>query len=161
MIVSLRTKPGSGRLTSHGKQLVAASMYSKGRGFLGASALLHQTKGYDYVVLHLFCQGTEILLKALLLQRNYDQYQPKLRAFGHNIELLAGAASLEFGLKQPSGALREELVALSSLYSGHRLRYGTFYDVLVDPTTIPCSRVARRLLAAMRLTARHASRTAA
>ena len=67
--MAMRVKSGSGRLTIHGKRLVAESMYAKGKGFLGAALLLRREGGYGYVVLQLLCQGVEITLKALLLHQ--------------------------------------------------------------------------------------------
>ncbi len=72
---------GIGRLTIHGKRMVAELMYAKGKSFIGAVLLLRQRQGYEYVVLHLFCQGIEITLKGLLLIKDYDKYKGKLKVF--------------------------------------------------------------------------------
>ena len=68
--------------TDYAKQWVAASMYSKGKNFLGAALLRRQNAGYEYVVLHLICQGAEITLKGLLLFKDFEKYKPKLRKYG-------------------------------------------------------------------------------
>lgn len=123
---------GVGRLTIHGKRMVAESMYAKGGSFIGAALLLRQRQGYEYMVLQL-CQGIEITLKGLLLVKDYDKYKGKLKVFGHNIENLVEAARKEFSVHSMRPTLEAELKKLSSLYSSQRLRYGTFYDVLVNP----------------------------
>ena len=144
-----------GRLTIHGKRLVAKSMYAKGKGFLGAAILLRQEGGYEYVALHLICQGIEITLKALLLLGAYDTYMPKLKTLHHNLEALVSVVLAEFKLHALPSGPATELHGLNSLYRSHRLRYGSFYDVLVDPVTIPSGRVLRRMAAVLRLAERH------
>ncbi len=52
-------------------------------------------------------------------------------------------------------ALEAELKKLSSLYSSQRLRYGTFYDVLVNPETIQSRLTLRKITAVVRLADRH------
>ena len=146
----------SGRLTVHGKRMVAKSMYAKGKSFLGAGILLRQQGGYEYVVLHLICQGVEIILKALLLFRDYDKYRNQLRRpLGHNLTALVAASLSEFGAKPISPALAGELDTLNSLYSNHWLRYGSFYDILVAPQTIPSTLTLRKIAAVIRLAERH------
>lgn len=144
-----------GRLTIHGKRLVAESMYAKGKSFLGAAILLRQKGGYEYVVLHLLCQGIEIVLKALLLLRAYETYKPKLKVYSHNLETLVDGVVAEFKLHPLRSGPATELHVLNSLYASHRLRYGSFYDVLVDPLTISSGRVLRRMMAVVRLAERH------
>lgn len=151
----------SGRLTNYGKRMVAASMYAKGKNFLGAAMLLRKNGGYEYVVLHILCQGIEITLKALLLFADYDAYKPKLRKYGrsgHDFSLTAIDALSVFGLSPLRSPLKEELQALSFLYSKHLLRYGTFHDILVDPQTIPSRRVLQRMAAVLRLAERELTR---
>src|SRR6266852_9474760 len=117
---------GTAHLSIHGKWVVAESMYAKGKSFLAAAVLLRQRGGYEYVVLHLICQGIEITLKALLLFRDYDCHKGQLRKpLDHNLNRIVTAASL----RPISGALAIELATLNSLYSKHLLRYGTFYDI--------------------------------
>jgi hypothetical protein len=149
-------KLSRGELTVHGKYLVAGSMYAKGKNFLGAALLLHEKKGYDFVVLHLLCQGIEITLKGLLLYKNYDKYWSKLKtAFGHDLKKLAAAAAAEFGVKAMKRGLLAELDHLNRIYSTHRLRYGTSYDILVNPETIPRRDVLRKIASVIRLADRH------
>lgn len=143
-------------LSTHGKRMAAESMYEKGKSFIGAALLLRQRRGYEYVVLHLLCQGMEITLKGLLLMKNYDDYEGKLKhPFGHNIRALAEAAIIEFDVQPMRPALEAELEMLSTLYSRNRLRYGTVYDVLVNPATISSDLALRRMHAVIRLANRH------
>ena len=136
--------------------MVAQSMYAKGKSFLGAAILLRQQAGYEYVVLHLICQGLEIILKALLLFKNYDKYRSQLRKpLGHNLKKLVAVSVSEFGVKPLSDALAGELEILNSLYSNHWLRYGSFYDILVSPQTIPSNVILRKIAAVIRLAEHH------
>jgi hypothetical protein len=129
-------------------------MYAKGKAFLGAAILLRHKKGNDYVVLHLVCHGIEDLLKGLLLFVDYDKFKPKLRDLGHDLVEIADAVS-EAGLRPPlRQPIRTELEGLSRLYSSHRLRYGSGYDILVDPKTIPSKRVLRYMGAVLRFVER-------
>ena len=155
-MVTLKMKSSPGRLTIHGKRMAAESMYAKGKSFLAAADLLRQRGGYEYVVLHLICQGVEITLKALLLFKNYDHYRGQLKKpLGHDLKKLATIASTEFGVRPMSKTLATELETLNSLYSNHWLRYGTFYDILVNPTAIASDLTLRRIAAVIRLADRH------
>lgn len=145
---------GHAQLTAHGKRLVAASMFAKGKAFLGAAILLRQKGGYEFVVLHLLCQGIEVTLKGLLLFMDYDKYKPKLRRIGHKLLSVSEAAAKAAGLPPLKKDVHTELEVLSNLYSQHLLRYGSGYDILVNPSTIPSSRVLRRMVAVLRLAER-------
>lgn len=142
------------KLTAHGKRMVAESMYAKGKAFLGAAILLRQKGGYEYVVLHLLCQGIEIVLKGLLLAVDYDKYKPKLKRLGHDLLKITDAVTDAAGLSALRPSIRAEMESLNRLYSGHRLRYGSGYDILVDPSTIPIRQVLRRMAALLRLVER-------
>jgi hypothetical protein len=147
---------GTAHLSIHGKRVVAESMYAKGKNFRAAAILLRQRGGYEYVVLHLICQGIEITLKALLLFKDYDRYKDQLRKpLDHNLNTIVAAASTEFSLRPISGTLATELAALNSLYSKHLLRYGTFYDILVNPQTIASDLTLHRIAAVIRLADRN------
>lgn len=142
------------RLTPYGKRAVAHSMFAKGCGFVGAALLLRKRGGYEYVVLHLICQGIEILLKALLLAADYDKYQPRLRTLGHKLVRTASEAAAAYGQHPVREKLSRELRSLEILYSSHRLRYSSGYDALVDASTIPSALALRRTLAVLRLAKR-------
>lgn len=127
-------------------------MYAKGKSFVGAALLLRKRGGYEYVVLHLVCQGVEIVLKAMLLHRRYDSYKKRLRKdFGHDLEKLAVEVLDEFGLRPLGEDVATELKNLNSLYSKHLLRYGSFHDRLVNPNSIANRLVLRKICAAIRL----------
>jgi hypothetical protein len=138
----------------HGKRMVAESMYAKGKAFLGAAVLLRQKGGYEYVVLHLLCQGIEIVLKGLLLAIDYDKFKPKLKQFGHDLLKVTDAATSAARLPALRPRVRAELESLNQLYSRHLLRYGSGHDILVDPNTIPSRLVLRRMVALLRLVER-------
>jgi HEPN domain-containing protein len=138
-------------LTNYGKRMVAESMYAKGKAFLGAAILLRHKNGNEYVVLYLICQGIEISLKGLLLVAGYDKYKPQLKKLGHNLVKIVEAISQVSGIKPLRQSVRAELKSLSKLYSTHLLRYGSGYDILVNPTTISSNRVLHRMVAVLRI----------
>lgn len=130
-------------------------MYEKGKAFLCAALLLRQRGAYEYAVLHLLCQGIEVLGKGYLLSVNYDEYKPKLLGYGHNLLKLVSAVEKEVKVNVLRPAVRAELETLTNLYKQHLLRYGSGYDILVDSKTIPSSRVLSRSAALLRLAQRH------
>jgi len=134
-IIQLKSK--SGQLTPHGKKQVAHCMFHKGKNFLWATKLLEEKGGYHYVVLHLLCQGFELIIKGLLLMQNYDTYKPKLKSMGHN--LIKGVEKLnEFVVKslKIDEVTMSELGKLNGFYRKHILRYGNLSDLLIDSKTI-------------------------
>ena len=75
------------------------------------------------------------------------------RKYGHNLVKLVEAVE---AMHEPilKTGVRAELKVLSSLYSQHLLRYGSGYDVLVNPNTIPSERVLSRVAALLRVAER-------
>jgi hypothetical protein len=143
-------------LTAYGKRAIAQRMFVKGQSSVAAAILLRQQGGYEWVVLHLHCQGLEIVLKAFLLLHDYDYYSPRLRKdYGHDLEKLARATLRLYGLNPLSTAVASELHGLNQLYRQHLLRYASGYDLVADPVAIPSDRVLRRLVAALRLADAH------
>lgn len=147
---------GHATLTASGKRVIAASMYEKGKGFIGAALLLRRSGAFQYVVLHLLCQGIELILKALLLFLDYEKYKPQLLRIGH--DLIHAVSKLSFAVGAPAlkSGISAELATLNSLYKSHLLRYGTGRDIFLDPACIPYSLVLRRTAAMIRLIERRA-----
>lgn len=137
-------------LSYHGKQVVSRAMYEKGRAFIGAAILVNQHKGNESVVLHLLCQGLEVVLKALLLAKNYDAYKPKLVKLGHNLVKVAAAARTATGLHIFTHGAHDELVQMNKFYSEHLLRYASNFDIFIDPSSIPHRRIFRHTIALVR-----------
>lgn len=136
-----------------GKQAIANSMYNKGKAFVGAAILLSREGSSEhthYVALHNFCQGTEIVLKGLLLYRDYDKYKPRLRLLGHNLVAIAREAASAYGRREPRANLATELATLNGFYSKHLLRYGGLIDIFIDPRTIPRKKTFRYMVALIR-----------
>lgn len=145
-------KLGKGTWTKYAKRQAALSMYDKGRSFVAAAILVEDRAGNQWVVLHLICQGIEIVLKALLLFKDFDAYKPRLkREFGHTLLPLVQEVLSAYNLNPLRPQLAAELEKLAPLYARHLLRYGSFYDLLVHPQTVPCHGVIRRLGAGIRL----------
>ena len=144
--------------TKYGKNLIALSMYGKGKAFIGAHLLVARqpaSEPTEYVTLHLLGQGIEVTLKAFLLLLDYDKYVVQLRKpLGHNLVKTAEAAITAFGLNPMRPALKAELEAVSTPYSNHMLRYGGIGDIFIAPSSIHRDSVFRRIAAAIRLAER-------
>ena len=125
-------------------------MYERGKGFVGAAVLVDQKDGHPFVVLHLLCQGIEVVLKAMLLANDYTLYKPCLRGLGHDLPKAAAAVRRATGLHVFSGQARDELETLSNVYRQHLLRYASNFDIFVDPRTIPSRKVFRHTAALFR-----------
>lgn len=147
--------------TEYGKRLMALALYRRGKSFIGAAVLLGQQAGADrYVVLHLLCQGVEIILKALLLLLDYEKYIKLQRRYGHDLNRVVTAAIEAFGLHPMRPKLAQEVQALNNFYSQHLLRYDGLHDILIDPASIESNRMFRRIAAVLRVTEREIAKTA-
>ena len=152
---------GVGKLSKHGKFLVANSMYQKGKAFIGASILLRKHnagEAAEYVGLHIFCQGMETLLKGLLLLYDYSLFQPRLKKLGHRLPNLIEVTSKAYKLKPMSSQLSTEVTNLGKFYSTERLRYGSGIDILISPHSIESKKLKRRIYAVIRLSERQLSK---
>jgi hypothetical protein len=126
-----------GRPTKFGKQLKADFMYRKGLEFIGASILLKQQGGRTFVQIHLLLQGLEIILKSLLIRRDYEKYNKKLKGkFGHNILKLVNEVKKLYGLKNINKTFDQELKATQGHYMSSNLRYGSLLDIFIDVNSI-------------------------
>jgi hypothetical protein len=139
------------RPTKFAQREVAKIMYLRGKSFLRAAMLLRREGGYEYVVLHILCQGIEVILKGLLLLENYDKYRPLLRVFGHDLAVLVKEAIMLFRLRRLDGQLESQLNALNTLYRKHLLRYASSIDILIEPSSIESNHVLRKTAAVIRL----------
>ena len=151
MATNILSATGAGVCTPYAKGIIGRSMYEKGKAFLGAAILLRQRRASEYAVLHLLCQGIEVLGKGYLLMVDYDVFKPKLRVYGHNLLKLVAAIEAHSGLTILTAPVHAELETLSNLYRRQLLRYGSSYDILVDAKSIPPGLVLRRSFALLRL----------
>jgi hypothetical protein len=87
-------------MTQAGERETARQYYKKGCHFVAAAILLDQKDGDFYVVLHLLCQGLEIITKALLLLKDFDKYQPLVEKYRHRLYPLVSDALAEFELNR-------------------------------------------------------------
>lgn len=139
---------GDGGLTLHGKQAIAKSMLHKGFAFFGSYILLrqnNQSEPTEYVALHNLCQAIELILKSLLLIKDYDLFQPKLKKIGHNLPDLAKIVTKEYSRRKLSLKTMSQLTQLNELYRNNRLRYGNGLDLLIAPHSIERKRIVRLL----------------
>ncbi len=126
-------------------------MVQRGVDFVACAMWLKKEGGHGYVWRHNLGQAIELILKGVLLLKDFDTYWPKRRTLGHRLVALSDAAAEAFGLNAPRGALREELATLSALYERHLLRYASGLWQLVDLGTVGYDRLLRRLCAVLRL----------
>jgi hypothetical protein len=143
-----------GLLEPHGKNLVAHAMFRKGKQFLAAAVLLHQKASYGNVVLHLLCQGLEIVQKGLLLARNYDKFKSQLtdkRMLGHDLVRGSLALQIEYALKPLKRETEVQLQLLNRYYCRHLLRYGNIRDILCSTKKLQFEAVMRRSVALTKL----------
>ena len=155
-IVSARVAMGP---TAYAKRNLAGLMYRKGQGFAVAAMLFHERKtqlansdaAFESVFLHLVCQAIEVTLKGLLLFRDYDRYQPMLKALGHNLDKVVQETLAAYCLNPMRPALEKELVQLNAFYSRHLLRYSSIRDHFNNPHAIERDMIVRRLRACLRL----------
>ena len=148
-------------ITKYGKSRIARIQFDKGCAFVGAALLLKphtKNESFNYVYMHLICQGIELILKELLLVKSCDIYRPKERKFGHNILKLSESAITEFNLNPLKKEMKECLELLSKLFFEHKLRYSSIQDIFIDPSSIAIDPAVRRLAAIIRLALRHLNR---
>lgn len=143
-IVTVQPRPM--KLTQHAKRIVAHHMFDRGKQFIKGAVLLRREVGYQYVVLHLFCQGLEIILKGLLLLRNYNLYKPQLKNIGHNLIEATEKLRLDFGSKPLKKDIMEQLEGLNNLYRIHLLRYASPLDIVFDPKQFPSNLVFKKAI---------------
>ena len=156
MKTNLKGKAKPSPYTPYSKRKIAEAMYHKGRNFLAASVLLSKKGGYQYVVLHLLCQGIEIVLKSLLLFKDFDKYQRKIeKEIRHDLEKAMNEVVKEFRPKGINNNVKIQLCKLNEMYKTHVLRYGDIVDLLLDPNTIECNLVLRKILAVLKVTEKH------
>lgn len=140
------------KLGVKGRPLVANALFRKGKAFLRSAELIATSNDEptQYVTRHLVCQGLEIVLKSMLLRKDYDKYEPKLRKqFGHNLVKLANEAVSVYNLKPFGAGVGAELHDLSEFYSKHLLRYAGLQDMLIESRTIGYKRVLKHLAPAI------------
>lgn len=141
---------GRGTWTAEAKQQVAWRMQRRGRAFLASAILLRRQDGDEFVVLHLLCQGVEVLGKGYLISMDYDRHYPRLRRYGHDLVRLLQEIEAASGLTLLKGGVATELRRLNGFYRGHYLRYGSPLDFFIEPEELGSMATFRRLAAVLR-----------
>lgn len=112
-------------------------MFEKGRSFVMAGSLVNAYQGHRFVYLHLLCQGSECIGKALLLAHDYERYEPMLKqGLGHDLEKLFETVERSLGRKLLSEDGMRELIKLNKYYKKHMLRYGDAADFQREAATV-------------------------
>lgn len=136
--------------TTYGKELRARALLQKGMDFCAAAILLRKYDRDGYVALHNLAQGLELIFKAALLARDFDQYRPSLRELGHDLVKLEREVAQVYGLRPATGALADEMEKLNVIFKKHYTRYESNLDLLIDPRSYSARLIMRRLLAFFR-----------
>ncbi|PST87340.1 hypothetical protein C9I86_13200 [Photobacterium sp. NCIMB 13483] len=112
-------------------------MFEKGRSFVAAAGLLKAYDGHKLVSAHLLCQGFECIGKYLLLKKDYEQYNDKLRKeFGHDLIKLLKEINELYGSELFNSESKNEVDLLNDYYIKHDLRYGSPIDFKSVDTSI-------------------------
>ena len=148
-------------LTKHAKAMIARAQFERGCAFVGAAHLtrphaMHEPQ--QYVVLHLVCQGLELIIKGILLTKDFDTYRSKEKIFGHKIERLTDEAIKVFNLRPLEPKLKTEIKYLAERFSAHQLRYASAMDIFIAPSSIEYDLTLRKLHAVIRLSRRQFSK---
>jgi hypothetical protein len=148
------------QFSDHSKKLIAESWARRGMAFVVAASLLseHAPKSEDaqFAALHMLAQGTEILLKGLLLLKDFDGYKPKMKSLGHNLNRIADEVVKAYAVPVLREPLNDELVTLSDWYSKHLLRYESGRILFIPSSVIQNKRIVARLSVIYRLVQRNA-----
>ena len=138
--------------TPAAKRMIAEQLYVRGRHFIAAAILLHQHDGDENVVVHLLCQVFELVLKGLLLARDFDKYQPRLKGqYGHRLARLVCDTLAEFNLRPLQLRHTAELQDLEQWYATNMFRYGLMQPFLANPNPFSSEIILRRIALIRRL----------
>ncbi|QBN17315.1 hypothetical protein [Flavobacterium nackdongense] len=125
------------KLTLSGKDIIANAMFQKGKEFFEAAEFIKGKQSENSVYLHLLCQSFEIIIKSLLLFKDYDKYNPILqKKIGHNLLKAYDRYKNDLKINANVKEIQRELIILNSLYNKHFLRYGTSQDIFLDVKSI-------------------------
>ena len=113
-----------------------------------------QYSGDGYVVRHLLCQGLELVLKALLLLKDYDKYEPLLhkpKHFGHNLMALTNEVCDLYEVKLRAKHLAD-LARLNHFFQAHLFRYAHHMEMDFSPAdAFPIRQLRFRILSLLNL----------
>jgi hypothetical protein len=141
-------------LGNYGKLVVANTEFEKGVAFIAATYLLKRQaliEPQQYVALHLFAQGIELLMKGGLFGKNFGIYRKKGKQIGHRLDEAYQECTKSFRLNPLCNESVQQLKALSGLFSSHSLRYAGLQDIFIAPNSIDVSLIEARVKCAMRL----------
>jgi len=140
-------------LTKNGKDMFARYMYQKGKEFVGAAILLRQAGGFTHVSTHLICQGLELILKSLLLFKDYSKYHSLIKKnVGHNLVKLVDLWKVVINRNKVNARFYSEIQELNRHYISHGLRYGSLTDLLILPESIETKEVLKQISIILRKT---------
>lgn len=149
--IALTFKPSDIKMTAKGKQMTAWHFYLRGRQFIRVAFTLDQDEpGDGYVVRHLLCQGIELMLKAILLRKNYDTYRSRLsrKPFGHDLIGLLDEVKRQYNVKLEAELLAD-IKKLNSFFITHRFRYSDIEALIAPAHSFPIRRCLEKLLPLM------------
>lgn len=154
MRVALPVRKGTGGLSKYAKLLIAQTLFEKGIAFIAAAYLLHKQARNEpqrYVALHLFAQGTELMMKGALNGVDYDTYCKSGKKIGHRLDKAYLECTTVLKLNPLPKPCAEQLKLLSDLFASHVLRYSGLQDIFIVPDSIQISLLERKAKFAIRL----------
>ncbi|MCS0449555.1 hypothetical protein [Vibrio diabolicus] len=129
---------------------ITVPMYVKGRSFIMAGGLVNAYGGDRFVYFHLLCQGIECIAKAVLLNQDYELYEPKLKdKFGHDLTKLYCEVEKTNSVFTLSKGAVLELESLNRYYKRHMLRYGSEVDFGEDTQSLKVGQLYSEVLACL------------
>jgi hypothetical protein len=142
-----------------GKDIAANIMFDKGRHFIAAASLLNKEDGMPDVVLHCLGQGIECILKALLMNHDYDHYLKEKsngksiikNTIGHDLAIALKEVAKCYKIKKINYKVQIEIAILNEQYKAHSLRYGMPINIFQDLTGFNFDLINRKLLQAMKI----------
>lgn len=156
---------GKGEFSDYAKQRHAEDWFCRGVAFLQSGILLAQHGGDGRVVLHLYAQGIEIVLKSLLIVKNPNNYPAAIREKGHDLVALLAAVEVEYGgvsAPHPRFVLtadeRKILGELGEGFKVHEFRCPRRLDLVMAYAESDCTPLLSKLKPVCRLLRRHFAR---
>lgn len=142
-----------------GKDIAANIMYHKGRHFIAAAVLLNKHDGMPDVVLHCLGQGIECILKALLMNHDYDHYLKEKsngksiikNTIGHDLTRTLKEVAKCYKIKKINDKVQIEIAILNDRYKAHSLRYGMAINIFQDSSGFNFDLISKKLLQAMKI----------
>ena len=150
-MVTVRIDLRKAKAAKAGQKMIAQHLFDKGKSFIAAAVLLDQKKGSNDVVLHLICQGLEIIQKALLLAKDYGRFEPMLKKWRHDLVLAADQLQSAYGFNPIDESDRADLEEINVYYCQHLLRYSEIRNFIGGTQHLSGEKALRRAVSLLEI----------